>query len=109
MLIFHPEHITTEALLAARNVTGVGYRVTPETLAKLRPAIEPGGLLHAGTEVRSNDLRMSSKAWRNLISDLKVDPDSERSKLAHAYLRELGVTYRDMGLNNARLFHRITY
>lgn len=115
MLTFQPEHLTTEALqamqkaianeLAARNVTGVGYRVTPEALAKLRPAIEPGGLLHGGAEVRSADLAQYSRAWRRLITDLKANPDGERSKLAHAILRELGVSYRDTGMNNGRVFY----
>jgi hypothetical protein len=115
MLTFQPEHLTTDALLAmqraighelaARNITGVGYRINPETLDKLRPAIEPGGLLHGGAEVRSADLRQDSRAWRNLIRELKTDPDSERCKLAHATLRELGVTYRDTGTCNGRMFY----
>jgi hypothetical protein len=80
------------------------YRVNPEALAKLRPAIEPGGLLYAGGLVKSSDMRASSKAWRSLLSDLKTDPNGERCRLAHEMLIELGVAYQDTGANNSRMF-----
>ena len=111
MLTFQPEDMTTKALhalqkaianeLAARNIPGEAPLIAdPEALAKLRPTVEPGGLLY-GAEVRSTDLCMSSRAWR----DLKTDPDGYRSKLAHLILHELGVTYRDTGKDNARMFY----
>jgi flagellar biosynthesis regulator FlaF len=80
------------------------YRVNTEALAKLRPAVEPGGLLYAGDMVKANALRESSRAWRSLVSDLKTDPNSERCKLAHEMLHELNVGYQDTGENNSRVF-----
>ena len=115
MLTFNPADLSTAALqkirkaidteLSARNITGIGYRINPEMRASLEPAVKPGGLLHHGTEVKSNDLRHSNRAWRRLIEDLKTNPDGERRKHAEAMLRELGVAYRDTGKDNARLFY----
>jgi len=80
------------------------YRVNPEALAKLRPAVEAGGLLYAGDMVKSSELSRNSKPWSRLMSDLKTDPTGERCKLAHEMLHELGVAYQDTGENNARVF-----
>jgi hypothetical protein len=80
------------------------YRVNPEAVAKLRPAVEAGGLLYDGTMIRANELRESSRAWRSLINDLKTDPTGERCKLAHEMLHELGVAYQDTGEKNSRVF-----
>lgn len=80
------------------------YRINTDALAKLRPAVEPGGLLYAGDMVKANALRESSRAWRNLITDLKTDPMSDRCKMAHEMLIELRVGYQDTGENNSRVF-----
>lgn len=71
------------------------YRINTDALSKLKPAIEPGGLLYSGDMVKSSELRASSKAWRRFISDLKADPQSERGKIAHEMLVELGIGYYD--------------
>lgn len=80
------------------------YRINPDMLVSLRPAVQPGGILFGGGLVLARDLRESSRAWRKLITDLKSDPNGERSKLAHEMLIELGVGYADSGTNTRSFF-----
>ncbi len=81
----------------------ITYRINPELLRALRPAIESRGPLYGGAEVKTSVLNAFSRAWRRLVADLKCDETSERFTLATDILNELGVSYRD-GENNSRTF-----
>ena len=79
------------------------YRINPDMMKALRPAVLPKGPLHGGGLVKSATMNAFSRPWRRLLADLKCDETSERFKCATELLIELGVAYQD-GENNARLF-----
>lgn len=79
------------------------YRINPEMLKALRPAVLPKGVLFGGGLIKSSALSNFSKPWRRLLADLKCDDTSERFRCATELLIELGVAYQD-GENGSRMF-----
>ena len=68
-------------------------RINQDFIAKLRPAIMPGGPLREGA-VLARTLREFSKPWRRLISDLKLGEGNDRRRAAEDALRDLEVWFR---------------
>ena len=58
--------------------------------SELSEAVEPGGLLHGGAEIKARALRDTYRAWRRLIEDLHTEQAQET-------LRRLNVTVRKQG------------
>lgn len=78
-------------------------RINQDFIAKLRPAIMPGGPLREGA-VMARTLRDFSKPWRRLISDLKLPETNDRRRAAEDALRDLEVWFRKKS-NNALEFY----
>ena len=73
---------------------------------RLAPALQQGGPLNK-QDCDSNSLRSFSRAWRAIVRDLRKHPTTVEHQTACAYLKALGVDFRD-GENNSRTFF-VTY
>lgn len=81
----------------------VNSRINNDFIEKLRPAIMPGGPLHAGPAT-TRELRAFSYAWRKLIDGLKYPDGHERKRVASEALEILEVGYRKKtGVNNVKV------
>lgn len=84
-------------LLESADVTlSTKSRLNPSFIDKLRPAIIAGGPLREGS-VSTSTLNKFSRAWRKLISDLKLPEINERRRAAEEALELLEVSYHRVG------------
>lgn len=78
-------------------------RINQDFVAKLRPAIMPGGPLREGVAL-AGKLRDFSRPWRKLIADLKLSETNDRRRGAEDALRDLEVWFRKKGGNTLEFY-----